>query len=123
MVQSASGQRVLLTGDIGVAQEQALVAEGADLRADVLIVPHHGSASSSSAAWIAHVQPRFALVQAGYLNRYGHPAASVVQRYAAAGVPLITTPVCGAVHWHSAQPETVQCQRAIARKYWAHDAR
>lgn len=119
-VQSSSGARVLLTGDIGVEQERDLLQWGSDVRADVLLVPHHGSTTSSSTAFIAQVQPRFAVVQAGYLNRYGHPAQSVVQRYADAGALLVQTPVCGAARWHSVQPHQMRCERATSRRYWAH---
>jgi hypothetical protein len=54
--------------------------------ADVLLVPHHGSRTSSSEALLAAVAPRVALVQAGYRSRFGHPAAEVVARYAARGM-------------------------------------
>lgn len=118
-VHSVTGQRVLLTGDIGTQQEQELLHTGADMQADVVMVPHHGSASSSSASWVARVRPRFAVVQSGYRNRYGHPAASVVQRWEAVGAKVVNTPDCGAVRWHSQNPEILQCERAIARRYWA----
>ena len=66
---------VLLTGDIERQQEAALVAaDAAALRSDMLIVPHHGSRSSSSAALLDAVQPSIAVIQAGYRNRFAHPA-------------------------------------------------
>ena len=111
---------VLLTGDIEAPQEQALVAGGAPLRSDVLLVPHHGSRTSSSAAWLDAVQPRLALVQAGYRNAFGHPAAPVLARYAERGVRVIASPACGAMHWRSAAPEALQCERDIAARYWHH---
>jgi competence protein ComEC len=65
------------------AQELALVERlGAALRSDVLLVPHHGSRTSSTAAFIDAVAPRVAVVQAGYRSRFGHPAPDVVARYA-----------------------------------------
>ena len=111
---------VLLTGDIEAPQEQALVAGGAPLHSDVLLVPHHGSRTSSSAAWLDAVQPRLALVQAGYRNAFGHPAAPVLARYAERGVRVIASPACGAMHWRSAAPEALQCERDIAARYWHH---
>lgn len=118
-VQSRTGQRLLLTGDIEQRQEQALMQRGVDVQADALVVPHHGSPTSSSAEFLAQVQPSIAVVQVGYRNRFGHPAPTVLQRYAALGVHVVDTPTCGAVQWRSWQPTAVQCERAIARRYWA----
>ena len=53
----------------------------AALRADVLVVPHHGSRTSSTPAFIAAVAPRIAIIAAGYRNRFGHPRAEIVARY------------------------------------------
>ncbi len=110
----------LLTGDIEAAQEARLVRDGADLRADLLLVPHHGSRTSSTPAFIDAVQPRLALVQAGYRNRFSHPAPQVAQRYAERGIVLIESPRCGAARWQSAQPAHVTCQRELDRRYWHH---
>ncbi|HZX72150.1 MAG TPA: DNA internalization-related competence protein ComEC/Rec2, partial [Rhodanobacter sp.] len=63
----------------------------------VLLVPHHGSKTSSSAAFIAALRPPFALVSAGWRNRFGHPRPEVVARYTDAGVPLFNTAVHGAL--------------------------
>ncbi|MBU1441432.1 MAG: DNA internalization-related competence protein ComEC/Rec2, partial [Gammaproteobacteria bacterium] len=95
---------VLLTGDIESAQEAALVARGEPLQADVLLVPHHGSKTSSSAALLDAVRPRIALVQAGYRNRFGHPAAEVVARYRERGVAVVDSAHCGAARWTSEHP-------------------
>ena len=116
-----AGERAaLLVGDIAVAQERALIARQAPLRADVLLVPHHGSRTSSSAAFIDAVQPRWALVQSGYRNRFGHPAAPVRARYAARGVELVESPLCGAMRWASVAPGELRCHRQAARRYWHH---
>ncbi|WP_200843689.1 DNA internalization-related competence protein ComEC/Rec2 [Pantoea sp. 18069] len=115
---AANGAAALLAGDIERAQEAALLAQRAPLRADWLLVPHHGSKTSSSADWIAAVAPRHALVQAGYRNRYGHPAAPVVQRYRAQGVNVVTSAACGAAQWSSAQPQRLDCERALRLRYW-----
>ena len=93
---------------------------GAPLRADWLLVPHHGSKTSSSDAFLAAVQPGVALVQAGYRNRFGHPAPSVVQRYASHGIRLVDTVHCGAAVWRSDQPAAVGCERERAPRYWQH---
>jgi competence protein ComEC len=116
---SAGSQVALLTGDIEAFQEQALLQRaGAQLRADVLLVPHHGSKTSSTEAFIKAVQPRWALFQMGYRNRYGHPAPQVLQRYAQRGVGVRLSPDCGAMTWRSDQPEVLLCERAQHRRYW-----
>jgi competence protein ComEC len=114
----------LLVGDIEAAQEARLVAawQGTDhLRANVLLVPHHGSKTSSTPEFLQAVQPQWALVQAGYRNRFGHPAAPVVERYTQAGTHLVTSPRCGAMVWRSEQPQNVACLRDTERRYWHHN--
>lgn len=111
---------LLLTGDIERAQEAALLRQPDALRADVLLVPHHGSKTSSSEAFIDAVSPRWALVQSGYRNRYGHPAAPVVERYRARGIALVDSPYCGAMHWRSADSTVLECERQVQARYWQH---
>ncbi len=122
---SGGGRSVLLTGDIEREQELALLADGADgLRSDVLIVPHHGSKTSSTPAFLDAVQPRVAVFQAGYRNRFGHPAPEVLQRYVERGIEIDATPSCGAWRWDAAAsatgPTAGICQRDAARRYWHH---
>ena len=119
-IRTPAGVAALLPGDIGVAQERALVAATDELRAELLLAPHHGSRTSSSAALLAAVQPRWALVQSGYRNRFGHPAPEVLARYQAHGVRVLESPRCGAMRWHSARPDALQCQRESAARYWHH---
>lgn len=109
----------LLTGDIEAAQELALVRSGL-APVEVLLVPHHGSKTSSSRSFLQVLQPRLALVQAGYRNRYGHPAPSVTDRYRAQDIALVESTRCGAATWRSDQPAQVQCERSLARRYWHH---
>ena len=116
----ADGRAALLVGDIETAQELALAGRQPDLRADVLLVPHHGSRTSSSAAFIDAVQPRWALVQSGYRNRFGHPVGEVLARYKARGAQVVDSPHCGAMRWQSRRPDAVQCHRQAARRYWHH---
>jgi competence protein ComEC len=87
----AEGRTLLLTGDVESAAERDLVASGADLRADVLKVPHHGSRTSTTPAFLSRVGPRVALVGVGRRNRFGHPAPEVLERLAAAGVRVFRT--------------------------------
>lgn len=118
-VQAANGAAVLLTGDIEAAQEGTLLRSGQLVQADLLLAPHHGSRTSSSAAFVAAVAPHAVVVQAGYRNRFGHPAAQVLQRYAAQGIAVAATPSCGAVHWHSHRPAQLECERQRHLHYWS----
>jgi len=112
--------RVLLTGDIPLAAEAALLNSGADLRAQWMLVPHHGSRSSSGVALLAAVRPQTAAVQAGYRNRFGHPDPQVQQRYAGQGAQLIRTDHGGAVQWRFTPRDEPQMRvwRASAVRYW-----
>jgi competence protein ComEC len=109
----------LLVGDIEAAQEKMLV-NSATLQADFLLVPHHGSKTSSTAGFLDAVQPRLALAQTGYRNRFGHPAAPVLERYREQGIQVLYSPGCGALGWHSARPAEWTCQRELSQRYWRH---
>ncbi|HET7772712.1 MAG TPA: DNA internalization-related competence protein ComEC/Rec2 [Burkholderiaceae bacterium] len=112
---------VLLTGDIEAAQETRLLAwDAAGLRSDVLLVPHHGSKTSSTAAFIAAVAPALAIVQAGWRNRFGHPHPDVLQRYAAAGVQVLGTAETGAIEVTVDSGGTLQLirHREVRVPYW-----
>jgi competence protein ComEC len=118
-ITSASGRRALLAGDLEAEQERRLVQREPDLRADVLLVPHHGSKTSSSAELLAAVRPALGLVQAGYRSRFGHPAPPVLARYQAAGIAVVASPSCGAWRWRSDQaPADGACERGRERRYW-----
>ena len=116
---SNGSQTALLVGDIEAAQESRLVSSHPDaLKADFLLVPHHGSKTSSSEIFLDAVQPRLALAQAGYRNRFGHPAGLVAARYDDRGTRLIRSPQCGAAVWQTAKPLEIACQRQADRRYW-----
>jgi competence protein ComEC len=121
---SALGRSVLLTGDIEADQETALLAaaDPASLASDVLIAPHHGSKTSSGAAFLDAVHPAAAVFQAGYRNRFGHPAPEVLARYRARGITIVQSPDCGAWRWLAADPLPGVCERDAARRYWHHPA-
>ncbi len=115
-VTSASGRTALLTGDIEAAQEAELVQRlGPALQAQVLVVPHHGSHTSSSAEFLAAVQPRTAVIQVGYRSRFGHPHAEVLARYHEHGIKVVRTDQCGAWRWDDAG---ARCTRDVRRRYW-----
>lgn len=117
---SAGARAVLLAGDIERLQELALVTRTPTLGADLLLVPHHGSKTSSSDALLDAVAPQIALVQAGYRNRFGHPAAEVVERYRVRDIALFESTQCGAASWASGAPSDLKCYRADGRRYWHH---
>mgnify|MGYP000985172923 CR=1 FL=1 len=122
---SGPARSALLAGDIEAAQEAQLVARTqanpeSTLRADLLLVPHHGSKTSSTPVFLDAVQPRYAVIQAGYRNRYGHPAEPVQARYRERGIVMLDSPHCGALTWRSAEAEKWTCQRDQARRYWHH---
>lgn len=88
---------ILFTGDIEAKAETRLISSGQDLRAEVLKVPHHGSRTSSTAPFIAAVQPKFALFSLGIRNRYGFPHADVVARYRERRCMILRTDELGAI--------------------------
>lgn len=109
----------LLTGDIEREQELRLAGRfGEALRAEVLLVPHHGSRTSSTPLFLQAVQPEIAIVQAGYRNRFGHPADEVLARYREIGATVRASPGCGAWRWRSDEAGLGQCQRELGRRYW-----
>ena len=81
----------LLTGDIEAAAERLLLARGVLQRSTVLKVPHHASKSSSTADFVAAVDPLVAVAGIGADNRFGFPHASVSARYLGRGTPLLWT--------------------------------
>jgi competence protein ComEC len=114
---AAGGASMLLTGDIERTAESAVLKNIS--KTDVLLVPHHGSRTSSSAEFIAAVAPRWAVVPAGYRNRFGHPARDVLERYAAAGVRVLRTDRDGAVQV-VLKPGSigVEAERVRVPRYW-----
>ncbi len=113
---------LLLSGDIEAAAERALLSERQDkLPARVLVVPHHGSKSSSSAAFVAVVSPQYALFPVGYLNRYGFPHTTVTERYQQQGAEMLQTSTAGAITVHfdgDGEITRVQRFRDLNRRYW-----
>jgi competence protein ComEC len=117
---AAPGGRVLIAGDIERAAERELLQRAPELLpAEALLVPHHGSATSSSPEFVEKVAPRYAVFAVGYRNRFGHPRADVLERYRDAGSTLVRTDTAGAVEMRFA-PGSLQVglQRERARRYW-----
>ncbi|WP_019448544.1 DNA internalization-related competence protein ComEC/Rec2 [Cupriavidus sp. BIS7] len=118
----ATAQRsLLLTGDIGEAEERRLVGNdgGREVRADFLLVPHHGSGTSSHAAFLRAVRPEVAVFQLGFANRHRHPREDVWQRYGRAGVARYRTDETGAVSIVTrGNHYAVAGYRQQQRRYW-----
>lgn len=115
---SGGGHSALLAGDIERGEEARLVAQhGQALASDLLIVPHHGSKTSSTPDFLDAVQPRVAVFQAAYRSRFGHPAPSVWERYGERGIERVATPSCGAYRWARGAG---RCERELRPRYWHH---
>jgi competence protein ComEC len=91
----------VLTGDIGTEVEHRLQAEIPPAPLRVVKVPHHGSLTSSSEAFVKALQPTVAVVSAGRNNHFGHPAPEVLRRYEAEGATVFRTDRDGAVFLES----------------------
>lgn len=118
---SNGARSALLAGDIEQAQEARLVSDlGGGVKSDVLLVPHHGSKTSSSAAFLDAVQAQVAVVQSGYRNRFRHPTEPVLQRLHARGMEVVNSPQCGAWTWQSWGHQNGVCWRHVTQRYWHH---
>ncbi|HTP95396.1 MAG TPA: DNA internalization-related competence protein ComEC/Rec2 [Burkholderiales bacterium] len=111
----------LLAADIERRSEAELLERAPDaLAADVIIVPHHGSRTSSSPEFVESVKPQIAVFTVGYRNRFGHPKDEIVQRYADAGSRILRSDRDGALRFEfgAAEGIRVATQRAERRRYW-----
>jgi competence protein ComEC len=90
---------ILFTGDIGRRIEAELAGRfpGTDLHSTVLVVPHHGSAGSSSKPFVEAVSPRHAVISCGWMNRFGFPHPDAMRRLESAGSRVWITAEAGAV--------------------------
>ena len=109
---------LLLTGDIGVAQERELVQRGLG-RVDVVLAAHHGSKTSSSDTFVQAVRARHVIAQAGAWSRFGHPHPQVERRWQRAGAGFWRTDLDGAVTVHSSETGlAVRAERVDSFRYW-----
>lgn len=118
-----AGHTLLLPGDLEKPGEMQLVEQDAGyLHADVLVLGHHGSATSSSPAFLTEVSPQVALVSAGYRNRFHHPSAKVIDRVESMHLPWLSTVDSGALiyDFRSGQPglPVPLAWRRAAGHYW-----
>lgn len=116
---TAGDQTLLLTGDIGKRVERKLLSEGVDLRADILLVPHHGSKYSSSPDFLETVQPSYALVSAGYRNRFSHPSSETLERLEQVDARVLMTSELGTLSFVMGNGDQgITGYRQQQRKYW-----
>src|ERR1051325_772590 len=88
---------ILFTGDIEKQAEVQILTSNTDLHADVVKVPHHGSRSSSTEAFVKATSPKYAIISVGQKSMFGHPHREVVERWAANGAQVLTTGNCGMI--------------------------
>ena len=108
--------RVLLTGDISKKVEAELIEHYPKLSADILIVPHHGSKTSSSELFISTLNPSLAVVSAGYLNRWHMPVTEVVRRYQQYNIELLNTAELGQIIFSISEQGIIQ--QSYYRDLW-----
>jgi len=112
---------ILLPGDIEARAERKLIARGEDLRAHLLVAPHHGSRTSSSAAFLDAVAPREVVFATGYRNRWGFPHPDVLARYESTGARIWNTAAHGALEIRvspSGEIASTSSWRELRQRYW-----
>lgn len=91
-------QSILLTGDMEMPEEDAVLATGADVSATILKAAHHGSRTSSSTGWLLASHPDVAVISAGKNNKFKHPNADVIARFIQFGMTPRITAEEGTIH-------------------------
>ncbi|MBT8090906.1 MAG: DNA internalization-related competence protein ComEC/Rec2 [Gammaproteobacteria bacterium] len=112
---------LLLTGDIEAAAEREIIARAGLSAVDVVVVPHHGSLTSSTEAFVDAVSPQLAIVSAGFGNRWGFPKEQVLLRWQAVGAEVLGTATAGAVSLRLCRAGGLQALRSDRyerRRFW-----
>jgi competence protein ComEC len=94
---SLGTQQMLLTGDIEKPAEKKLLEHATELASTMMVVPHHGSKTSSTEAFLEAIHPQIALIPVGYLNRFKFPKPIIVERYQSRGIHLYDTAAGGGI--------------------------
>jgi competence protein ComEC len=118
---STAAASILLTADVEARSEQEMLErDSAVLRADILLVPHHGSKTSSTGAFIDAVAPKTGVLSVGYRNRFHHPNEGVVARYVERSIGLRRTDREGALRIVlPATGEPAITGQQAACRYWS----
>ena len=117
--------RALLTGDIEASAEEHLAGLGKWRASDLIVVPHHGSRSSSSAAIVDRIAARYAIVSAGAHNRWHFPDPEVIERWCRSDAQVINTADWGAIAVDFSARSGMQPPRSYRvahRRYWSASA-
>jgi competence protein ComEC len=118
---STGRHKLLLTGDIAAPVEATLLQNSLLQRVDAVVIPHHGSRTSSSPQFVELLSPDLAMVSAGFGNRWGFPKEDVVRRWQLSGARLLDTATAGAISQRicvDSGVEALQLERRESRKYW-----
>ncbi|MEA3410575.1 MAG: DNA internalization-related competence protein ComEC/Rec2 [Pseudomonadota bacterium] len=119
---AAAGGSVLLTADVEADAEALLASLPTErVASEVMLVPHHGSATSSTPGLLAAVDPRIALLSRGYRNKFGFPREEVMERYAGRAIRVYDTATAGAVTLEVSEdhgPVVMPGARSADRRYW-----
>jgi competence protein ComEC len=118
---TTGNHKILLTGDIETPVEATLLEKSLTGPVNTVIVPHHGSRTSSSPDFVDRLRPQLAIVSAGFGNRWGFPKADVVRRWEHAGARLLETATSGAIGQRictGSGADTLRLQRRDSRRYW-----
>lgn len=117
---------LILPGDIEKRAERDMVKLAVNkLKTDILLVPHHGSNTSSSMNWLEKLKPQIAVVSAGYRNRFGHPTEKVLKNYEKLSSRVLNTAISGMIQIKvpaSQSPELLKAReyRKVRTHYWNH---
>lgn len=118
---TTGNHRILLTGDIETPIEATLLEDSLMGPVNTVIVPHHGSRTSSSPDFVNRLRPQLAIVSAGFGNRWGFPKADIVRRWEHAGARLLETATSGAIGQRvciGSGAEILRQERRDSRRYW-----
>ncbi len=117
-----AGRRILIPGDIHKEVERSLITTSREqLQSDLVLIPHHGSRSSSTVEFTQEVAPDYAIVSAGYRNRYGFPHPDVLRRWRETGATVLNTAELGAIDIVLAADGTISdpiFSRLQQQRYW-----
>jgi competence protein ComEC len=120
---SVGDRRILLPGDIEARGESSLLQRHAgELRSEIVVAPHHGSATSSSQSFVKAVAPDWVLISSGYRNSYGFPKDEVVQRWRNQGAVILNSAETGAIQFRVGKPGVELSPRLYRKRnsrYWS----
>lgn len=117
-------RQLVLTGDIELAAEQDLLAREVVSRASIVLIPHHGSLTSSSPSFVNRLRPEIAIASVGHANRWGFPRERVTRRWQGVGAEVLDTARSGAIGFRLCANEGVSRlvqERQRRRRFW-HDS-